>query len=98
MILAQDYIIQVVQEYFKDKPVKRVYLFGSYANGQANDNSDVDFYVEIDYSKRLGWGLFKWRMELEENLNKSVDLVSKKGVSTFIAPFIHEEKKLIYEK
>ncbi|MEG0494009.1 MAG: nucleotidyltransferase domain-containing protein, partial [Clostridia bacterium] len=31
-------------------PVKRVELFGSYANGSAKVNSDVDFLVEFSES------------------------------------------------
>ena len=28
-------------------PVKKLYLFGSYANGTSNENSDFDFYIVI---------------------------------------------------
>jgi len=31
-------------------PVKRIELFGSYANGTASENSDVDFLVEFSES------------------------------------------------
>ena len=29
---------------------KKIYLFGSYANGTANENSDVDLLIEVDHS------------------------------------------------
>lgn len=29
---------------------KKIYLFGSYANGTANENSDVDLLIEVDQS------------------------------------------------
>ena len=38
--MIQDIIIGAV-------PVVKLYLFGSYANGTSNDNSDFDFYVVI---------------------------------------------------
>lgn len=41
-------IKRTVTDYFKDKPVKRVYLFGSYARGDADENSDVDLLVEYN--------------------------------------------------
>jgi predicted nucleotidyltransferase len=40
-------IQKVVADYFKDKPVKKVYLFGSYARGEANENSDVDLLLNF---------------------------------------------------
>ena len=33
-----------------DYPIKRVDLFGSYANGHAREDSDVDFLVEFSES------------------------------------------------
>lgn len=41
MILSQENIKRVVQEYFKDKPVNEVYLFGS-ARGEVNEGGDGD--------------------------------------------------------
>lgn len=40
------YQIQILQGYFKDKPVLKVYLFGSYARGEADEDSDVDLLKE----------------------------------------------------
>ena len=55
--------------------IKDVYLFGSYARGEANSNSDVDIYCDpgdVDI-------LFKavaFEEELEEALRKKVDVVT----------------------
>ena len=53
MILSQEHIKQTAQRYFKDKPVKKVYLFGSYARGDAQENSDMDILVELDYKRKI---------------------------------------------
>lgn len=98
MILTQENIKNVVQDYFKDKPVNKVYLFGSYARGDADEKSDVDLLVELDYSKRIGFSFYGWRDELKNFLNKKVDVVSAKGISQFIGPFILKDKTLVYEK
>ena len=45
--------IEIIQNYFKDKPVLKAYLFGSFARGGANSKSDFDILVELDYSKKL---------------------------------------------
>ncbi len=98
MILSRENIKQVVQEYFKDKPVNKVYLFGSYARGDADEKSDVDLLVELDYSKHIGFAFYGWKDELKNYFNKKVDVVSKEGLSDFIGPFILKDKNLVYEK
>lgn len=53
--------------------VKEIYLFGSYARGEADENSDLDFLV-------FGGEMFRRTMifalaeELREVLNKNVDV------------------------
>jgi uncharacterized protein len=77
MILMQENIKKIVQDYFKDKPVNEMYLFGSYARGDAREDSDVDLTVEIDdTSTRLSlFDFMKLQLGSEESLNKKVDLV-----------------------
>lgn len=95
-MLTVQHIKQVVSDYFRDKPVKRVYLFGSYARGEADENSDVDLLVDLDKTQKIGWIFFEWYQDLEETLNKKVDVVSSDGLSPRIAPFIETDKRLIY--
>ena len=97
-MLTTEQIKQTVSEYFKDKPVKKGYLFGSYARGEAKEESDVDLLVDLDYEKGAGWEFFGWNEELKERFHRKVDVVSSRGLSTFIAPFIHKDKKLLYAK
>lgn len=81
-----------------DKPVKRAFLFGSFTRGEADQDSDVDILVELDYSKHIGIGFVKIKNQLEEALNKKVDLVSENSLSRHILPFINRDKQLIYER
>lgn len=46
-MLTTEQIQKTVTDYFKDKPVKKVYLFGSYARGEADEESDVDLTFEL---------------------------------------------------
>ena len=75
MILDQEHIKQTVQKYFRDKPVKKVYLFGSYARGDAGENSDVDLLVELDYKKKIGLEFVRWTIDLGKIFQKKIDLV-----------------------
>jgi hypothetical protein len=90
--------LDLIKHYFTAQPVIKAYLFGSYSRGEADTNSDIDILVELDYSQGIGWNYFSMKEDLEEKLNKRVDIVSSKGLSKFIAPYIDQEKQLIYEK
>ena len=46
--------INQIKTFFTNKPVKKVYLFGSYARGEADENSDVDLLIDWDYSQHIG--------------------------------------------
>ena len=39
--------IAIIRNYFKDKPVLKAYLFGSYARGDADLESDIDILVDL---------------------------------------------------
>ncbi len=52
MILSETYRNKL-NDYFSDKPVKRVYLFGSHAKNEAKNESDLDILVELDYTEPL---------------------------------------------
>ena len=54
--------------------IKDVYLFGSYARGEANRNSDVDIYCDNGDVDTL-WKHSELRDELQEALGKPVDVV-----------------------
>ncbi|MCB0819590.1 MAG: nucleotidyltransferase domain-containing protein [Bacteroidetes bacterium] len=87
-----------LQNYFKDKPVVKAYLFGSYVRGQATKNSDIDILLELDYNQRIGLGFVQMKLDLEEILRKDVDLVTSGSLSNYIMPEIDKEKQLIYAR
>ena len=90
--------ILLIRDYFKNKPVLKAYLFGSYARGDANPDSDYDILVELDYSKRIGLEYIQMQLDLTALLERDVDLVSEKALSRHIRPFVEKEKYLIYER
>lgn len=96
--MLQQREINLISDYFKDKPVLKAYLFGSHVRNQSNIKSDIDILVELDYNKQIGLKYIKMKNELEEILKKKVDLLSTNAVSKYIRPIIDREKKLIYAK
>jgi len=66
--------------------VEEIGVFGSFARGDNDENSDVDIAIEIDHEKAVV-GFFAFaRMQrfLEELLGRKVDLVTKTGIKPFI--------------
>lgn len=87
-----------IKGYFKDKPVLKAYLFGSFSREQASIDSDIDILVELDYSQKIGLKFFQMQTELENILNHKVDLISNEALSPLIRPQVIRDRKLVYEK
>ena len=68
-------IQQAVQTAAMQYPVKSVELFGSYANGTADESSDVDFLVEFSENPTSLLHICGFQETLSELLNRDVDIV-----------------------
>ncbi len=55
--------------------IKEVYLFGSYARGEADENSDLDFYIEKGKLRSL-FQLGGFICDLEDEFKCHVDVLS----------------------
>ena len=89
--------VSIISNYLKDKPVRKAYLFGSYARGEQDTMSDFDLLVELEEQV----GLYQFvaiQLGLESLLGKKVDLVSENRLSPRLRPYIDQDKKLIYER
>jgi predicted nucleotidyltransferase len=88
----------ILRKYFAGKPVKKAYLFGSYARDTAiKGASDIDILLELDYSQPIGMKFFSFQRELEDLLHNKVDVVTSDGISKYVLPYIEKDKILIYE-
>ena len=62
----------------KEYAVKRIGLFGSFADNSADSNSDIDLLVELD--KPIGWKFFSLEIYLEKVFGRKIDLVTKNAL------------------
>jgi hypothetical protein len=96
--MSRDEIRKTVADYFKTQPVLKAWLFGSYARGEETSLSDVDLLVILDKTKPIGLKFFGMWNDLEELLNRSVDLVTVNSLADFARESVEHDKILIYER
>ncbi len=72
-VFTFDNIVSLVKPVAEKYHVQEIYLFGSYARGEARDDSDIDFLVYGGEGFRLT-RIFALAEELREVLNKEVDV------------------------
>lgn len=89
--------LETLKLFFASQPVKKAYVFGSFAKNTANKESDIDILFELDYSEYIGLKFIRIKNELENILHRNVDLVSSNGLSKYIKPFVDSEKLLLYD-
>lgn len=69
-------IIEKTKELFEKYKIKKAYIFGSYARGEATRKSDIDIMIVRKGSDIISLlNLADFEVELEEALKKSVDVV-----------------------
>ena len=75
---------------------ERIFLFGSYARGEATVDSDID--LRIDRGRIKGWAIGGLLMDLEASLNKKVDLLTTGSLDNTFLDAIKDEEVLLYER
>lgn len=79
--------------------VKRLSLFGSYARGEADAQSDVDFLMDDSNTEYLdGMEYFKLIKDLEDEFSCHVDLVSTDIQDKKFLADIQRDEVLLYEQ
>lgn len=97
-VLGLTKIKEVLETYFKDKPVNNAYLFGSYARNEAKEESDLDLLVELDYTSKIGTLFFRMTSDLEALFARKVDLLSSEAINETIRESIFKDRVLVYER
>ena len=87
-------IKKLISPIAEDYGVERVYLFGSYARGDATESSDVDIRIDSGNIKTL-FKLGGFRSDLEEALKTQVDIADE-GISEHFYNQIKVDEVVIY--
>lgn len=87
-------ITPILQQY----GVTRASVFGSVARGEAKPESDVDLLVQIGHLPFGIWGFVALKQDLEQVLNKKVDIISEAALNPLLEKKIKHDLTSIYER
>ena len=87
-----------IKEYFKTQPIEKAWVFGSFSRREERADSDVDILVSLVPGTRLGLKFFAMNLELEQLLNRPVDLVIEGDLMPFAENNVNQEKVLVYAR
>lgn len=99
-MLSQEEIITLLRQNYPylaaEYGVKRIGLFGSYAQGQPDEESDVDLIVEFECL--IGFRFVELAEHLERLLGRKVDLLTPAGLRGIRIPWIAAdiERSIVY--
>jgi predicted nucleotidyltransferase len=90
-------IIEILKKYkgrlFQKYGIKELAVFGSVSRGDFNENSDID--ILVDFYRNIGIEFIDLADELEEILNKKVDLVSRNGIKDKYFQYIKQDLEYV---
>lgn len=91
--------LPTIRACFDKYPIEKVWIFGSYARGEEDAESDVDFLVRYKENDGLSLlGIAHIWNELSDLLGKEVDLVEDGFLLPFAVDSANRDKILIYER
>lgn len=95
--MVRNQVYQLIKDYFINKPVKRVQVFGSFARDEARSCSDIDLILTMEQPVGL-IRLAGYKLDLESLLKKKVDLSTEAAISPEFREMIQEDLKIVYER
>lgn len=87
MVYTLEEISRRVRPVAEKYKLKAVYVFGSYARGDAREDSDIDLLVDAAGSGMRGLDYGGLYADLEEALEKGIDMVTVRALDQ---PILHK--------
>ena len=76
--MDKKYILDKLSQIDKNKyGIFEIGLFGSYAKDNADDDSDIDVLVKLEFKRGMYQNFCELHKELERIFNRKVDLIEK---------------------
>lgn len=92
-------MFSLVQRCLARTPITRAWVFGSFARGEETPESDLDLLVDYDKEAHVSLlDLVRYKLDLEESINREVDLIPNGSLKPFAVESANKDKYLIYER
>ncbi|TRX33467.1 nucleotidyltransferase family protein [Flavobacterium sp. ZT3R18] len=98
MLNKQDIIQKIIdnRDSIKKFGVNEIGLFGSYVRNEQTENSDIDLLIDFEKDKKTLSNFLDFCYYMDDMFKEiKVDVVSKKGLSEFIGPYILKEVEYV---
>ena len=84
-----EYLMKHKKEFQKKYNIEKIGLFGSYARGEAKEESDIDIFVKMPPNM---FNLVALKEQIEEDLRKKVDILREhKQMKPFLLQMIQKD-------
>jgi len=92
--MIKEYINKIAESYQIDK----VYLFGSMARNEMDDNSDIDLIVVFDGKEDLGDRFLDFILDIQKKFNRRADVITEKMLSKnpYFKKNVENDLEIIY--
>lgn len=94
--MTKDEIKKILREHteiLEKYKVKSIALFGSYVRNEQQEDSDIDFLAEFEENTYDNYISLVYT--LEDLFEKNVNVVTLKGISPYISPYVLKEAEEI---
>ncbi|QCI29052.1 nucleotidyltransferase family protein [Caminibacter pacificus] len=86
------YIKENKNRFEKEYGIKKIYLFGSVARGEDNENSDIDLMVEFDTDKNITiFELMMFEEEMKNKFGRKVDVATKDMLKPIVYNYVQKD-------
>ena len=92
---VRDSLSQMLPELRSRYGVGRLWVFGSFARGEAKDGSDLDILVEFERRGISLFGFVGLEQEIGDRLGVKVDLVERSALRPEIRPIVLAEAQVV---
>ena len=95
MTTDKNIVYKQIQKYFADKPVKKVFVFGSFSRDEDKDSSDIDLIINPTHPVGL-FALGKYISDLEEITKRKIDIATQNSITPEFLALIQKDLKEVY--
>ena len=95
MELQKTQVYEQIKEYFTGKPVKKVFMFGSFSRNEEKNNSDIDIIIQTSHPIGL-IALGNYVADLEEITSRKIDLATHNSLTPEFLSLIQKDLREVY--